>query len=46
MESQPEKDNAPEGQMSSDNYEKPHEGVEYRIDKEGSASVYSDCETE
>lgn len=36
---QPEKDNEPEGQMSADDYEEPHEGVVYTIDKEGTASV-------
>ena len=38
MESQPQKDNAPDGQMSIDD----HEGVEYTIDKDGSASVAPD----
>lgn len=38
MESQPQKDNAPEGQMSIDD----HEGIEYTIDKDGSASVAPD----
>lgn len=27
------------GQMSADDYEEPHEGVVYMIDKEGTASV-------
>ncbi|MBT2615312.1 MULTISPECIES: organic solvent tolerance protein OstA [unclassified Bacillus (in: firmicutes)] len=35
----PQKDNAPEGQMSTDDLEEQHEGVEYTIDKDGSASV-------
>ncbi|MFD9629070.1 organic solvent tolerance protein OstA [Peribacillus muralis] len=35
MESNPQKDNAPEGQMSIED----HEGVEYTIEKDGSASV-------
>ncbi|MGE7766648.1 organic solvent tolerance protein OstA [Peribacillus sp. NPDC096540] len=39
MESHPQNDNAPEGHMSTDDYEEPHEGVEYTIDKDGSASV-------
>ncbi|MGE6379939.1 organic solvent tolerance protein OstA [Peribacillus muralis] len=38
MESEPQKDNAPDGQMSIDD----HEGVEYTIDKDGSASVAPD----
>lgn len=35
MESQPQKDNAPDGQMSIDD----HEGIEYTIEKDGSANV-------
>ncbi|WP_260286750.1 organic solvent tolerance protein OstA [Peribacillus aracenensis] len=42
MESQPQNDNAPEGQMSTDDLEEPHEGVEYTIEKDGSASVSPD----
>ena len=42
MESQPDKDNAPEGQMSTEDFEEPHEGVEYTIDKDGSASINPD----
>lgn len=38
MESQPQKDKAPDGQMSIDD----HEGIEYTIDKDGSASVEPD----
>ncbi|MFJ7831781.1 organic solvent tolerance protein OstA [Peribacillus sp. NPDC097284] len=42
MESQPDKDNTPEGQMSTEDFEDPHEGVEYTIDKDGSASINPD----
>ena len=42
MESQPDKDNAPEGQMSTEDFEEPHEAVEYTIDKDGSASINPD----
>ncbi|MGE6611887.1 organic solvent tolerance protein OstA [Peribacillus sp. NPDC076916] len=38
----PQKENAPEGQMSTDDLEEPHEGVEYTIEKDGSASVSPD----
>ena len=40
MESQP--DNAPEGQMTTEDFEESHEGVEYTIDKDGSASIIPD----
>lgn len=35
MESRPQKDNVPEGQMSIDD----HEGIEYNIDNDGSVNV-------
>ncbi len=38
MESRPQNDNAPEGQMSIED----HEGIEYKIDKDGTASVNPD----
>jgi hypothetical protein len=38
MESRPQKDDTPEGQMSIDD----HEGIEYSLDKEGNVNVPSD----
>lgn len=35
MESKPQKDNAPEGQMNIDD----HEGIEYKVDNDGTVSV-------
>ena len=35
-------DNVPEGQMTTEDFEEPHEGVEYTIDKDGSASIIPD----
>ena len=40
MESSPKKDNAPEGQMSIDD----HEGIEYKVKKDGTVSVDADQE--
>ncbi|MGE6379917.1 organic solvent tolerance protein OstA [Peribacillus muralis] len=41
MESEPQKDNAPDGQMSIDD----HEGIEYSVDGNGSVNV-SDAQSE
>jgi hypothetical protein len=38
MESRPEKDNVPEGQMSIDD----HEGIEYKVNQDGSVDVTQD----
>jgi hypothetical protein len=38
MESRPAKENAPEGQMSIDD----HEGIEYKVDSDGTVSVDAD----
>lgn len=41
MESRPQNDNVPEGQMSTDDFEEPHEGVEYNINPDGTTEVTS-----
>lgn len=39
MESRPKNDDVPEGQMSTDDLEEPHEGVEYNVEQDGSVNV-------
>ncbi|KZR60407.1 hypothetical protein [Pseudobacillus badius] len=39
MESRPQKDDAPDGQLSADDLEEPHEGMKYNVEQDGSVSV-------
>lgn len=42
MESQPPKDDSPEGQLSIEDVEEPHEGVPYVVENDGTVSVDAD----
>lgn len=42
MESQPPKDDSPEGQLSIEDVEEPHEGVPYVVENDGTVTVDSD----
>lgn len=39
MESRPQNDSVPEGQMSTDDLEEPHEGLKYSVDGNGNVEV-------
>lgn len=39
MKSRPKKEEIPEGQLSTDDLEEPHEGMEYKVEQDGSVSV-------